>query len=161
MTAVCPLQGASWYGVLRSASLERVSDFKGAIPPGWPDPVDPPGTSGGEWEQSAVRWLYEYVPGAWREGRNGRQYRQHPIMLARDARYLVEGQLNGLREAYRKARVELADHFQPQQIDEQLAMYAEEGARLDKLRIQVQLVEDALTGVRWVPKAPADWSKVE
>lgn len=143
------------------AILEHVSEFHGVAPPSWPDRVQPPGAPGGDWEQSAAKWLFDLVPGEWRDGRNGRQYRQHPIMLARDARYLVEGQLNGLREAYRRARTELAEHFQPEQIDEQLQMYAEEGARLDQLRIQVQLVEDALTGVRWVPTAPASWSDVQ
>lgn len=138
-----------------------MSDFKGAKPTGWPDRVDPPGRHGGTWEQSAAKWLFEQVPGEWRDGRNGRQYRQHPLMLARDALYLVNGQLNGLREAYRKARVELADHFQPEQIEEQLEMYAEEGKRLEALHQQVQLVYDALSGVRWVPrKDDVDWSKL-
>jgi hypothetical protein len=73
------------------------------------------------------------------------------LMLARDALYFVEGQLNGLREAYRRARVELAPHFQPQQLEEQLAMYAEEAKQLEQRGRQVQLVYDALSGVRWVP----------
>jgi len=134
-----------------------VSDF--VTPKGWPEPVEPPGKPG--WEQSAVRWLYEHVPGEWREGRNGRQYPQNPIMLARDAHYLVGGQLEGLREAYRKARVELADHFQPEQIAEQLDMYKFEAARLTTLHQQVQLVYDALAGVRWVPRGDnLDWSKL-
>jgi hypothetical protein len=139
-----------------------VSDYEGVRPSGWPDHVAAPGTHGGPWEQSAAKWLLaEVAPGAWREGRNGRQYRQHPLMLARDADYLVRGQLEGLREAYRRARVDLADHFEPQQIDEQLAMYAEEGARLDVLHRQVQLVYDALAGVRWIPtKDGTDWSKL-
>jgi hypothetical protein len=73
-------------------------------------------------------------------------------MLARAAQYLVEGQLNGLREAHRRARVELADHFEPQQIDEQLEMYQLEAKRLDQLGRQIQLVNDALSGIRWVPR---------
>lgn len=137
-----------------------MSDFKGAIPPGWPDRVDPPGASGGTWEQSAARWLFDHVPGRWRNGRNGRQYRQHPLMLARDARYLITGQLNGLREAYRRARVELGEYFQPEQIDEQLDMYRQEAARLEALGRQIQLVEDALTSVRWVPKTPTSWTEL-
>jgi hypothetical protein len=39
-------------------------------------------------------------------------------MLARDALYLLDGQLNGVREAYRRARVELADHIALQQIED-------------------------------------------
>lgn len=130
-----------------------MSESSGAKPRGWPDRVDPPGRHDGPWEQSATRWLFDQAPGQWRDGRNGRQYRQHPLMLARDALYLVDGQLNGLREAYRRARVELGEHFEPQQIDEQLAMYAEEAKRLEVLRREVQLVYDALSGVRWVPRA--------
>jgi hypothetical protein len=34
----------------------------------------------------------------------------------------------------------------------QLAMHAEEAKRLERLRMQVQLVYDALVGVRWVPR---------
>ncbi|MEY9876623.1 hypothetical protein ABH931_006133 [Streptacidiphilus sp. MAP12-33] len=131
-----------------------MSDFAGVKPPGWPHQVDAPGRHDGPWEQSAVSWLLsEVAPGAWREGLNGAQYRRHPLMLARDALYLVDGQLNGLREAYRRARVELGEHFEPQQIEEQLAMYAEEAKRLEGLRMKVQLVYDALSGVRWVPRA--------
>lgn len=137
-----------------------MSDFKGATPTGWPTQVDPPGAPGGAWEQSAAKWLFDQVPGEWREGLNGAQYRRHPLMLARDARYLIHGQLNGLREAYRRARVELADHFQPEQIDEQLEMYQLEAARLEALGRQIQLVEDALTGVRWVPKTPTSWTEL-
>jgi hypothetical protein len=133
-----------------------MSESSGARPRRWPDRVDGPGRHGGTWEQSAVKWLFDQVPGAWRDGRNGRQYREHPLMLARDAHYLVDGQLQALREAYRRARVELMEHFEPQQIEEQLAMYAEEAKRLEQLRMQVQLVEDALVGVRWLPSDP--WS---
>lgn len=129
-----------------------MSDYAGTKPKGWPDRVDAPGHHDGPWEQSAAKWLFDQVPGAWRDGRNGRQYRQHPLMLARDALYLIDGQLNGLREAYRRARVELADHFEPQQIDEQLAMYAKEAKRLERLRMEAQLVCDALSGIRWVPR---------
>jgi hypothetical protein len=73
-------------------------------------------------------------------------------MLARDAHYLVKGQLEALREAYRRARVDLAERFEPQQIGEQLEMYQLEAKRLEKLHTEVQLVYDALSGVRWVPR---------
>jgi hypothetical protein len=65
------------------------------------------------------------VPGEWRAVGILRRY---PLVLARDADYYVDGQLRALREAYRRARVELAPHFEPHQIEEQLAMYAEEAA---------------------------------
>ncbi|MEY9844909.1 hypothetical protein [Streptacidiphilus sp. MAP5-3] len=77
---------------------------------------------------------------------------KHPLMLARDVRYLAEGSLQAARSAYSRARVELADHFEPHAIEERLRAYAEEGARLNLLVRQVQSVEDALSGVRWVPR---------
>jgi hypothetical protein len=143
----------NYHALLRDGIIEHVSESSGAKPPGWPDKVDGPGRHGGPWEQSAAKWLFDQVPGEWREGLNGRQYRQHPLMLARDALYLAEGQLQALREAYRRARVELAENFEPQQIEEQLEMYQLEGRRLEQLGRQVQLVYDALSGVRWVPRA--------
>jgi hypothetical protein len=73
-------------------------------------------------------------------------------MLARDVRYLSEAALQAARTAYSRARVELGDHFEPHAIEEKLRAYAEEGARLNVLVRQVQLVEDALSGVRWVPR---------
>jgi hypothetical protein len=70
-------------------------------------------------------------------------------MLARDALYLVEGQLNGLREAYRRARVELAQHFQPQPIEEQLVMYGPAaGAAWPEGAAGLR----RLSGVRWIPR---------
>lgn len=135
-----------------------MSELNGVKPVAWPDAVAPPNTHG--WEQSAAKWLFQRVPGEWQGGRNGRQYRQYPLMLARDAYYLVSGHLESLRKAYRTTRAELSEYFQPEQIDEQLAMYAEEGPRLERLRQQILLVHDALAGVRWVPrKADVDSSK--
>ncbi|WP_042363759.1 hypothetical protein [Streptacidiphilus neutrinimicus] len=117
------------------------------VPPGWPERVQPPGSPG--WEESARRWLYDQVPGEWR--RYHVLYK-HPLMLARDVRYLTDGSLQVARAAYSRARVELAENFEPHAIEERLRAYAEEGARLNVLARQVQLVEDALSGVRWVPK---------
>ena len=135
-----------------------MSDFQGVKPSGWPEHVDAPGVHGGPWENSAQKWLFEAVPGEWRTVGILRRY---PLILARDACYLVEGQLQALREAYRKARVELAPQIEPQQIEEQLKMYQLEAARLEQLRRQVQLVYDALAGVRWIPRRnDTDWSKL-
>ncbi|MEY9937319.1 hypothetical protein [Streptacidiphilus sp. MAP5-3] len=123
--------------------------YRSPVPRGWPQQVDRPGAPSSGWERSAARWLYEQVPGEWR---SYRILRDHPLMLARDCRYLAEGELKAMREAYARARVELADQFEPQQIEEKLAAYKEEGQRLNNLVRQVQLVEDALSGVRWVPR---------
>ncbi|WP_157596647.1 hypothetical protein [Streptacidiphilus rugosus] len=37
----------------------------------------------------------DQAPGAWREGLTGPQYRQHPLMLARDLQYVIAGRLLG------------------------------------------------------------------
>jgi hypothetical protein len=58
---------------------------------------------------------------------------KYPLMLARDVRYLAEGSLQSARTAYSRARLELADHFEPHAIEEKLRAYAEEGARLTVL----------------------------
>ncbi|WP_037599547.1 hypothetical protein [Streptacidiphilus rugosus] len=128
-------------------------------PAGWPERVPAPGTP--DWEIAASKWLIDQCPGAWREGLSGQVHRKHTLMLARDTRYLINAQIQGLRDAYSRARVELGDHYEPQQIEEQLAMYAEEGQRLKDRVKAVQPVEDALTGVRWIPRGDnTEWSKL-
>jgi hypothetical protein len=169
---------SGWYVLLRSDILERVSDRASGVyvPPQWPTQVDLP-CGDPAWEQSAVRWMLELVPGEWRS------YRilvQNPIMLARDTRLLLAGQLQARRDSYARARTEIAAYMTatPSRrddggildvdaipnipyptLDEYLQVHAEEGERLKALLTQVQLVEDALTGVRWVPtKATMDWT---
>ena len=43
-----------------------------AVPPWWPGGVRPPGAP--DWEDSAVSWLLDLVPGDWRE---------HPVLVQR------------------------------------------------------------------------------
>lgn len=136
-------------------------------PPGWPPQVRAPGLPG--WEDSARKWLLDQVPGEWRAID---LYQQQPLLLARDARYHTQGAIQGLRESYRNARVEVANVREPMQrredgghqdrdaipdiplpaLDDYLHMHALEGARLVALNRQITLVEDALRGVRWVPR---------
>jgi hypothetical protein len=73
-------------------------------------------------------------------------------MLARNLRYFALAELEGLRAAYARARVELADHFEPRPIEQQLQAYATEAERIKQLIQQAQMVEDALGGVRWKPR---------
>lgn len=166
--------------MLRSASLEHVSDYRATLPEGWPRPVKGPGETG--WEQSAYRWLADQAPGAWRDGRLGYSNREHPLMLARDLGYYLDAAVAAMRKAYSRARVELPAYaelgqerndrgrrdpdlvvrFEPQQVDEVLGFYSVEGPRLLALRRQVQMVEDALSGVRWLPrKANANWAALK
>jgi hypothetical protein len=73
-------------------------------------------------------------------------------MLARDVRYLIEGQLQGLRQAYRTAHGELVDIVDPGMLDDKMGVYALQAAPLQALLAQVKAVEEASVGVRWVPK---------
>lgn len=136
-------------------------------PPGWPPQVKPPGHP--DWEDSARKWLLDQVPGEWR---TIALYREQPLLLARDAHYHIQGAIQGLRESYRKARVEVAGIPDPMQrredggwqdrdaipdiplpaLDEYLHMHSREGARLTALARQIRFVQDALGGVRWVPR---------
>ncbi|MFC5910062.1 hypothetical protein [Streptacidiphilus monticola] len=118
-----------------------------SVPPGWPPQVRPPGAP--QWEESARNWLYDQVPGEWRRYE---VLQRHPLLLARNVRYHVEGAINGHRLGYSRARVETADHIEPPTLQQLLEADAREGARLVALARQVRLVEDALQGVRWVPR---------
>ncbi|RAG84041.1 hypothetical protein DN069_19270 [Streptacidiphilus pinicola] len=93
-------------------------------------------------------------------------------MLARDVRYLLQSYIQARRDGYARARTDIAaimtaslgrrddgSWVHPDQIpdipyttlDEYLKVHAQEAERLKQLLAQVQVVEDALTGVRWIP----------
>lgn len=138
-------------------------------PPGWPPQVRAPGLPG--WEESASKWLFEQVPGDWR---NQQVYREQPLLLAYTARYYIQGAIQGHRRGYSTARVEIAGygdittqqrrddggHLDPACVPEipltalaeLLDCDAKEGARLVALSRQIANVEDALRGVRWMPR---------
>jgi len=118
-----------------------------AVPPGWPQQVRPPGAPG--WERTAIAWLYDLCPP---EYRAHALLRRHPRLLARLALHQVEAAVQSARRGYSTARVELRDEFEPQVIEELLAVYAQEGPRLVALSRSVRLVSEALSGVRWRPR---------
>jgi hypothetical protein len=96
-----------------------------------------------------VNWLYELCPV---------EYRAYPLLarypqlLARLARQQVEANVQAARRGYATARVDLKDVVEPQVVEELLSVYATEGPRLVALGRSVQLVADALDGVRWRPR---------
>jgi hypothetical protein len=117
-----------------------------ATPPGWPETIPAPGTD--DWQAKAIAWLYEQIPPEWR--RHDEYWQQHPRLLARLAKHTAFAQLEEIRRGYSTARVDLRD-VDPHVRDELLAVYATEGERIKTLQRTVQLLADALGGVRWRP----------
>lgn len=124
----------------------------GHSPPGWPTEVAPPNSDG--WERSAVAWLLDLCPS---EHRSYLVLRRQPVLLARFARHHVEAGLAALRHGYSTARGELrelvtAGSLEPGVVEEAIAVYEQEGARLAKVAKSVALVEAALSGKRYVAR---------
>ncbi|MFJ6215080.1 hypothetical protein ACIQGZ_17350 [Streptomyces sp. NPDC092296] len=117
-----------------------------AIPPSWPDAVQPPGTQ--HWEQTATTWLWTHTPTHLRQHRI---LTDRPLLLARITRQTADGQLAAMRAGYRTAHPDFADTLPAGDIDALLGVYTVEGHRLRDLATQAGLVEDALRGVRWRP----------
>ncbi|WP_063796048.1 hypothetical protein [Peterkaempfera griseoplana] len=118
------------------------------VPPGWPREVTPPGTEG--WEDSAARWLIQWMPPGYR--RHG-VLRQEPAILAYMAQREIEASLNAARRGFSTTRADLREAgLEPDVIEKALSVYSEEGARLAQLEQQVGMLADALIrGVRWRP----------
>lgn len=109
------------------------------LPPDWPASVHPPGTE--SFEHTAIVWLFDHVPADYRL--HG-VLRRHPIALARLARKHVAACLEGAREGYRTARVDLRDYLSPPAIDEVMNAYLTEGQHMVAVMRAVELVDDAL-----------------
>ena len=120
---------------------------QGAVPPGWPDAVRPPGAP--DWEQTAVAWLFDLVPPDYRAYEVLRRY---PVLLARLAGDHVHAGLEAARSGWRTVRVELADQLPPDAIEAAISAYEREGARLAAAARSVAVVGAALRGERWVPR---------
>jgi hypothetical protein len=118
------------------------------VPPGWPARVHLPGAD--DFEATAVAWLFDVVPPGYRE--HG-VLRRHPIALAALARHHNEACVQGARQGYRIPRTELSTHIPPHAIDAVLTTYRDEGNRLVATARAVSLVERALHGEIFSPKA--------
>lgn len=118
------------------------------VPPWWPRPVHLPGSP--DWERTAVSWLLDAVPGDWRAHD---VLRRHPVLLARLAEAQAAASLEAARDGWRTLRRDLGRELPPEVLDEAMAAYELEGARLAELGRQVGAVREALRGRRWVPGA--------
>ena len=124
--------------------------MSGAIPPGWPAEVPPPGAAG--WERRAIAWLYDLCPP---DHRGYGVLQRWPVLLARIAREHVAASADACRRGAQTARADLRGlgvDFPPEAVDALLAMYEREGLRLDTAARGVALVERALAGQRFIAK---------
>ena len=119
----------------------------GYAPPGWPEPVRPPGTP--EWEASAAAYLFDCCPPDFRAYR---VLRNHPIVLAQFARHFVEGQGQAAQDGLAAARTGLQDFVEASVLEEATQAWLEQAARLARTRRAVALVDEALRGRTFVPK---------
>ncbi len=118
-----------------------------AGPPGWPAAVPPPEVAG--WEVPACAWLLDHCPSDYRAYAG---WRRHPVALGWIAVRHIDAQLVAMRQAYRDARVDLADELGPEGLAQVLADLETEGVRLLAARRAAGLVHEALTGKRFVPR---------
>lgn len=117
------------------------------VPAGWPEQVPPPGAR--DFEQEAVNWLLDLCPADYR-GYDA--WRRHPRALAWIAAQHVEGEVAVMREAYRRARVDLGERLPPAAVSEVLGVLEREGLRLRAAARAAELVRDALDGRRFTPR---------
>lgn len=119
----------------------------GTAPPGWPEPVRPPGVP--DWERTAVAWLFDQCPPDYRAYDVLRRY---PVVLARFAASCLDGAVEAAAAGLRTVRAELREQVPPEAVEAAVAAYEREGNRLKSARRAVDLVERALRGERWVPR---------
>ncbi|MCU1673119.1 MAG: uncharacterized protein JWN77_1232 [Frankiales bacterium] len=117
------------------------------VPPGWPAEVLPPQAP--EWERSAVGWLFDLCPPDYRAHE---VLRRHPVVLARFAAQHVAANVQAARDGLRTVREELRGVVPPEVVEAAIAAYDREGRRLVQAGRQVELVREALSGKRWVPR---------
>lgn len=111
-------------------------------PPGWPDGVSDPDE--GDFTDSAVRWLWDIasVPRS-----STSVWALHPRALAFRVACDLEARVEGARAAYARARRALADSGV--ELEDVLTALEAEGAELQRLQREVDLVAQALEGRRW------------
>lgn len=117
------------------------------VPPGWPVGVHPPGTE--RFEDTAVAWLFEFVPPEYR--RYG-VLRRYPTALSRMARQHVSAAVEAARVGFRTARTDLAGSVPAHGVEAVLDIYRREGTRLVEIAAAIDLVDTALHGGSFSPK---------
>lgn len=121
--------------------------MRDGVPAGWPPGVPPPDAEG--WERAAVAWLLDQCPADYRLYE---PLRRHPPALAWLATRHVAAQVEAAREGYRRARVELGESLGPEAVTQLLGVLEREGLRLRAAARAAELVSQALSGGRFVPR---------
>lgn len=116
-------------------------------PPGWPKAVRPPDAPA--WERTAVAWLLDLCPPDYRVYE---VLRRHPVVLARFASWHVAGAREAARRGLARLRTDLRDLAEPETVDAAVAAMEREAARLSGTAREVDLVEQALRGRRFVAR---------
>lgn len=117
------------------------------VPPGWPGTVRPPGADG--WLKSAEAFLLDCCPA---EYRGYMVLRRHPVVLAALTKEFVASQLVATRTGLTGMRTSLAGVVDSGTADQAAQVLQAEEARLVRVARGVELVDQALRDVRFVPK---------
>ncbi len=107
----------------------------------------PPGSPG--WIASAESFLLDACPS---EYRGYAVLRRHPVVLSRLAREFVAAQLVATRTGLTDLRPSLAGEVDASTADQAAAVLQREEARLTRVARAVDLVDQALRDVRFVPR---------
>lgn len=117
------------------------------VPPGWPGVVRPPGSEG--WIATAESFLLDSCP---LEYRGYQVLRRHPLVLAALVKEFVASQLIATRSALAGLRASLSGMVDASTAGRAAQVLRHEEARLRRVARAVDLVEQALRDVRFVPK---------
>ncbi|GAB3039350.1 hypothetical protein GCM10011376_33280 [Nocardioides flavus (ex Wang et al. 2016)] len=116
----------------------------GVVPPGWPRQVRPPDAP--DWEATAASWLLDLCPPDYRRFPG---LRRHVVVLARFAVLHVEAQQAATRRGLSEIRGDLRGVATEGVVLAAVQTFQLEDARLQAVRREVGLVEDALRGRRY------------
>jgi hypothetical protein len=128
-------------------SAGRPGARDGVAPPEWPAEVPPPGVPG--WERRAIAWLFDACPP---DFRGYELLRRQPVVLARVAAGQVAASVEACRRGLATVRADLREVVPPEVVDETIALYETEGARLSAVGRGIAVVAQALEGRRFVPR---------
>lgn len=106
--------------------------------PGWPRDLPDPASAA--FADRVVGWLLDRGPADLRST----DLRHLPLALAHVVAHVVEGEVSGLRAAYARVRIDLAEAYPAAEVARVLAALEAEGARLLAVHREVLLVREAL-----------------